>query len=411
MLRTYNVFGVCIHILVILGLSPIDARAKNIVIMSDTYEVIGVRITKSASLRLANLHGNLSMSGRSTYVPAGSLLLITKKAVKDRTGRVRNLALTDMGILVYVTTRNYGHNPQYWKPDNLWLKDKQKIAIAQTNIPVQIEDGPPITITPSERFDFEYGDSDNLEIKLTKERIGQGYNSDASVSIDERYFSVVTADELQVDNFPGYFEPYNIVTELVQMLDGLRQNGFDENTKARVQELLSTRFINQKSCRQEITIPVNLDAEAGVGARALIADIYGKLKLSAAYQRETKYPRGLSFHIQRFKKENGNGSKYMVVEIQQETIQSEDCDLEQKQRVVAGVSTGEEGEINTQDVREYHKLRVTADGLPIYTCRDQYLKLQNDLTVHDNLPLSVSALLLSQFAIFEDAKNPAVCKS
>lgn len=385
--------------------TPSAGAEEPIKIIETQHSVLGVRVVRSASLRLANLQGEQGMSQRSVYVPAGSLLLVTKTRARDVKRRWRNLAVTDMGVLVYVKTKSLGRDkPQYWTPDNLWKKRKDKIAVAQTNIPVTITEDLEITITPSERFDFEYGPDDTLDVEVTSDRIGQGYGKDKVVSLPDSHFSVVLAEDLDAAQFPLPFQPYNVTAELVEFFGDLKNLKVDEELRARFGELVNTRFVAEKECWEVVTIPVDLSGEAGIAAKALIADIYAKLKLSVAYKGETAYPRGLSFDIQRFRR----GSE--IVEIKRETLQKVDCGLDSVQRIIAGVSSGATGEINTKTASEYYKLRVTDAGLPIYTCRREYLQLFNDLTVHDNLPPGVAALMLSQFAVFEDAREPGICK-
>ena len=393
-------------LIVVVTVNTPSARAEEpITIIGNQHQVLGVRVARSASLRLANLQRAPGMSQRSVFVPAGSLLLVTKTRARDAKRRWRNLALTDTGILVYVKTKPRGRDkPQYWTPDNLWKNRKDKIAVAQTNVPVTITGDLEVTITPSERFDFVYGPDDTLDVEITSDRIGQGYGKDKVVSLPDSHFSVVVAEDLDAEQFPLPFQPYNVTAELVELFVGLKNLKVDEELRARFRELVNTRFVSKKECWEVVTIPVDISGEAGIAVKALIADIYAKLKLSVAYKGETAYPRGLSFDIQRFRR----GSD--IVEIKRETLQKEDCGLESVQRIIAGVSSGATGEINTKTASEYYKLRVTDAGLPIYTCRDEYLQLFNDLTVHDNLPPGVAALILSQFAVFEDAREPGICK-
>ena len=202
-------------LIVVVTVNTPSARAEEpITIIGNQHQVLGVRVARSASLRLANLQRAPGMSQRSVFVPAGSLLLVTKTRARDAKRRWRNLALTDTGILVYVKTKPRGRDkPQYWTPDNLWKNSKDKIAVAQTNVPVTITGDLEVTITPSERFDFVYGPDDTLDVEITSDRIGQGYGKDKVVSLPDSHFSVVVAEDLDAEQFPLPFQPYNVTAE------------------------------------------------------------------------------------------------------------------------------------------------------------------------------------------------------
>ena len=395
-------FRIAFPIVVAALLVAVPASAEETVrILDESYPVLGVRISKSSSARLANIRDpDAKMMERSIYLLAGTRLLVAREFKTGEKKRQWALAITEDGLLVYVRT----DGTHYFERDFVERIDAEYFAVAQTQFPVDSQIYGSVWITPSEVFEFLFGEGETIEIVIDKRKMGDAFIGADSVTVDIGHFSIIRRDDLIPDQLSEHFRIYDLQSELRDVLDGVSDLNLSDKDREAIGELVSRKFVTSKSCEETIDFRVGLSAEATLALGSLLSPLDAKLGLTGAYSSNTVFPAGVEFEIQRYQKGTN------IVEIRHETIREKCTDLGVLQRVIAAELAGLRGEINTLSA-EKRNFAVTESGYPIYTCRAQYLDLLAMLTKDDGeLSREAATLMIAQFARYKGAGDASACE-
>lgn len=368
-------------------------------ILGKSYPVLGVRISKSSSVRLAKIRDPRAwILEQSVYLLAGTRLLVTKRFERDRKQRQWALAITEDGLLVYVRT----DGSHYIKPDPYIEEGLQYIAVSQKKFRLTSNQYGEIWITPSEIYKFKFDLGDTISIVLDRSKMGEEFRGEGIISVDIKYFSIIDLSKLKVDRLYDYFQPFNLQDALYDAFERASDFDISEDDKRAFRDLIKRRYITSKSCEEEISLEVNLSAEAAIKIDSFFSAFEAGVGVKAGVTTKTTYEKGTELEIQRYRK----GEDYY--ELRHEEIRVKCTDLALVQRVRATESSGGKGEINTVWARELG-LQVTSAGLPIYTCRDQYLDLLEVLTIDWTLSREAAVLLIAQFGRYKGSADASEC--
>jgi|GEM_PF-3278101 len=379
------------------------AQAATRTVMGQEYDIIGIRIAKSASARLANINDPaLKMTPRSVYLPAGTRLLVLSHVRPDRAGRKWALTITGDGLLVYVRV---DANEHYFPHRGLErsLKSGDPIAIVTAKVATQSEVYGPLTLTPSETYAFEFLDGDAIRITVGRDKVGAAYTADDTVDLDLADFAILHPDDLDPDSIPAPFEPYGAGRQIEDILARASDLSLDAEDRKRIADAFRRRFVTRKTCDQEIDLSKSLDAAGTLDLDTLFSPVSAKLGISGAYSSKTVFPKGVAFTIDRYIREDS------IVEIKHETIDDQCRSEDPRQRVIASDSSGAAGRIRTGAV-EGIGLATTVEGLPVYTCRAEFEALREMLTLDQTLDTPLATFVIARFATFKGARRPGVCR-
>jgi len=384
-------------------IAGVPAQAATRTVLGKEIGVIGVRIAKSSSARLANIHDPaLRMTPRSVYLPAGTRLLVLRDVRRDRAGRRWALTVTGDGLLVYVRVdANQHYFPHAGLERNLRAGDP--IAVVTAQVQVRSETYGALTLTPSETYAFEYLDGDAIRITVGRDKMGAAYTVADTVDLDLADVAIVHPEDLDPATIPAPFEPYGAERQVEDIVARAADLSLDAQDRKRIARYFRDRFVTRKTCDQEIDLSKALDASGGLDLDALFSPVSAKLGISGAYSSRTVFPKGVAFTIDRYIRGDG------IVEIKHETL-DEDCRSDAPtQRVSASDSSGGAGRIRTAAVAEMG-LAVTVEGLPVYTCRAEFEVLREMLTLDQTLDTPLATFLIARFATFKGAAKPGVCR-
>lgn len=387
-----------------LSLLVATANADTRKVYDNELSVVGVRVSKSGSVRLAEAsREGITMLERPVYLPAGTRLIVFKETTRDSHSRAWSLAFTEDGLLVYVRT----DGTHYFEEDVIarYIEEHGQIAIAETNLIANTELYGPVEISTSEIFSFNFLQDDYINISITKDSsIRQVYTEDDLARVYAFDFSIITRDRLSIDDIVDPFVEYDFrerLEEIKELVANLRRPSEEEKTQ--FVSYVENRFVTQKECVQKIEYSWAFSGNAALEFSNILSPLTAGLGLSGNYSTTSTFDVGTAFEIQRFK------SGGTVVEIRDEQIfRDGDCAQPSGDRRISAYQANKaKGELNRLYLTNY--LRFTESGLPIYTCRDEYLALMHSLTRDQELDRSTAALLIAKYARYEGAGDAAVC--
>lgn len=360
------------------------------------YEIEGVRIAKSSSVRLSALpDASPDMLGRSIYLRPGTYILLLRHYRRDsETRRKYQLAVTHNGLLVYVLAS------QYYHPDRFRGYADGLVAIPVTNHEVSSEIYGPITFTPSETYRFEFQESPYLEIIVDDNKIKENYTTEDRIRVDEKYFAIVAVEELSdLDRF-SVVRRYDVLSELADVIESV--SDMDSNAKEKLLSFAKRKFIRTKGCDDKIVLAAGIQGELGLDISNWLSPIDAKLALTGGVDFSTTYDRGVSFTVERYQLAG------QVYEIKEEAVAPDCIVLEDKQRIRIAGTHGEKAHLDSQDHVPLD-LGVTAKGRLAYSCREEYRRLFDSLVKEQDLSEAAARLLIARFTVFKYASDARRC--
>lgn len=368
------------------------------------FEVVGVRIAKSGSMQLADLsNGGYKALRQSTYIPAGTPLLLLNHEEKDAERRSRTLAITSTGLLIYART----DGTHFFSPEEAtrWVQQNGEIAIAQSKFEVPTLHYGVITVTPTEVYAFRSPPGEEIEIRVGKDKMGDLYSEDEYVKVSPDNFEIIGADQLASNAIPDPFQIYDAIADLQKILENaVSLNLTKEDQEKIIRTLQNGRLVDQKSCNDNVDISMEANAGIEFDTDSMFSPLKAKLGISGKYASSTKFPEGTEFSLTRYARGED------VVEFKQEQIYGkEGCrDPLERQRLIVGEAGDKNAEIDSAIVKQLG-LPLTSNFLPEYRCRDEYMKLIDFLTRQEELSYDTAVLAIARFARYQMPKNAASC--
>ncbi|MDQ0133193.1 hypothetical protein J2T08_001094 [Neorhizobium galegae] len=384
--------------------SAFSACAEQRIINNKAFEVVGVRISKSGSMQLADLAGDsFALTEQAIYVPAGTPLLLLKYQAKDSKRRGLTLAVTATGLLVYART----DGTHYFSSDGIarMLKDNEMIAIAQTMLEVKTENYGSVSVTPSEIYTFRYAPDNQIEILINKEKIEKKrYTTDEYVKVDVEAFSIVELAQLDEKQIENPFREYDALGDISQILENAVRSGMDEAKRKKFLEILQNgRLVSSKECNDEITMSPEVQAGLSFDTDVMFSPIKAKLGISGSYKQTTTLPKGIKFAVKRF----ARGER--VVEFTTEQIFAESNCLNSMERQRMTIADGQNKSALIDSRTDIKPMRLGANLLPEYSCRSEYEQLMDFFTRQETLPVDAATLAIARFVRFKSPQNPSIC--
>ncbi|KSV80187.1 hypothetical protein N181_29630 [Sinorhizobium fredii USDA 205] len=377
-----------------------SSRAQHRVLEDRPFEIMGVRIAKSGSVQLADLSTNsYDLLEQSTYIPAGTTLLLLKQTKKDRKGRGLNLSVTSTGLLVYVRV----DGTHYISADDIERRmgENRAVAIAQSKFEVTTRHYGVITITPTEIYAFKYAPGDKIEIRVGREKMGDQWSEDEEVMVNVDDFAIVDADQLRSDAIAEPFQAYDAIKDLKSILETAESLSSEERNKF-VRVLQNGRLVHDKACNDEIEIKAEADAGVAFDTDSVFSPLKAKLGLSGKYSQTTKFLSGTELMVRRYARAGE------VVEFKQEQIYKDgDCRKPlERQRLTIAQHNDKSAEIDSANPAG---LQLTSTFLPQYSCRDEYMKLLDYYVLQENLSYDAAVLAIAYFSRYRNPQNASAC--
>lgn len=376
------------------------SSAEDRILNEKPFEITGVAITKSGSMQLADLSANsYDLLDQSTYIPAGTPLLLLDQQKKDRKGRRLSLAVTSTGLLVYVRV----DGTHYFPIEDIERRmgENRAVAIAQSKFEVATRNYGVITITPTETYAFKHAPGNDIEIRVGKEKMGDLWTKDEDVKVNVDAFAIVDADQLRSDSIAEPFQVYDAIRDLKSILETAASLSNEERGRF-VRVLQNGRLIHDKACNDEIEIKAEADAGVAFDTDSLFSPLKAKLGLSGKYSQTTKFPAGTEFTVRRYTR----GGE--VVEFKQEQIYKDgNCrNPLERQRLTIVQPNGKSAEIDSANPAG---LQLTSTLLPQYSCRDEYMKLLEYYVLQENLSYDAAVLAIAYFGRYKNPQNASAC--
>jgi hypothetical protein len=381
---------------------------QSVTVRGQDLGVFGKRISKSGTARLANLTHQGWRMGRSIYLPAGKIILVSKTCERKR-DRQWCLSITEDGL------------PLYARTDGMHFFNVQGrtglIAVALTNVDATTADGRSLSITPSEVYTVEKQDDATLQLVVDPSS-QKGFESRSILTVKDNPldFAVINTDDVRN---PAPFEPILRVQsdEVVDILmQAITNKGL---TSAQWQQLVEEgkqKFVlDTKSCTRAVKLNINLEGDIHIDAgRVFLGLIKSKLGLTGAFVSESEYPKGLEFESYRFTQQDPdhNAIRFYELWLEKQYVDN-DCIDVRLTRVRAQDDAGYGGNSGSIDSNDEIGIEFPpTQALPVYHCRDEYLTLIEHLTQTDgDLPEETAALLVAYLARFDSGGDPAICPS
>lgn len=374
--------------------------AEDRILNAKPFKITGVAIAKSSSVQLADISTNVyDLLDQSTYLPAGTPLLLLEQQKKDRKGRGLSLAVTSTGLLVYVRVDGTHYIPI--EGIERRMGDNRAVAIAQSKFEVSTQHYGVITITPTETYAFKYAPGNDIEIRVGKEKMGDLWTEDEDIKVNVDAFAIVDADQLRSESIADPFQVYDAITDLKSILETAASLSNEERSKF-VRVLQNGRLIRDKACNDEIEIKAEADAGVAFDTDSLFSPLKAKLGLSGKYSQTTKFPAGTEFTVRRYTR----GSE--VVEFKQEQIYKDgNCrNPLERQRLTIAQPNDKSAEIDSANPAG---LQLTSTLLPQYSCRDEYMKLLDYYVLQESLSYDTAVLAIAYFGRYKNPQNASAC--
>lgn len=368
------------------------AQSDDVVTFNKTeYRVTGIAVSKSSSARLARFgEQNPEILRKYIYLPAGTILFLLDRYEEARRFQ---LAVTQHGMPLYVLPRL-----NYFPAGRFTGMKGEYAAIPRTNIVVKSKVYDTITLTPSEVYSMKFLDNWLVAITVGKLKMGAAYTEDDVVEVAEDRIAYVP---LPIDDGarpPTPTQIYDFNSALDDILEGVTNQDVDKLKKFK--NYASSRFVSRKECEEEIDYGYGVDAGLAAEFDSWLSPIEGKLALTGSYKSTRKYARGTEFTVERY---DVHGKIY---EIKDESVAKDCVNLEENRRI--RIAAGRiAAQLNTKDASDL-KLGTDPKGRIVYTCRDEYLKIEKSL-LDQELDLGPARLLISRFTIYEDIRDAARC--
>lgn len=386
-----SVTWVSILSLMIFGSSV--AQAQDIIKFGDTeYQITDIAVTKSSSARLARFEeNNPEILRKYIYLPAGTLLYLLDHFERDP--RRYQLAVSEYGMPLYLLK---GAN--YFPATRFTGMEGEYAAIPRDKIVVESEVYGNVTLTPSEVYSMEFLDYPRIAITIGRAKMGQLYTQDDVVTVAEDHFAYVTLPIEDGAQPPTPTQIYDFNSALDDILEGISSE--DVSKLQRFRNYASGRFVSRKECEDEINYGIGVEAELAAEFDTWLSPVEAKLGLTGNYQATRKYPVGTEFTVERYTIDG------RIYELKDESVAENCVSLEENRRIrmAAGRVTAQ---LNTRDASDLD-LRTDPKGRIIYTCRDEYLKIEKTLADQE-LRVGPARLLISRFTVYEDVTNAARC--
>ncbi|MGI9512609.1 MAG: hypothetical protein ACR2OL_06890 [Anderseniella sp.] len=378
--------------LLFVAVSPV--WAKDIVKFGQKeYKVIGIAVSKSSSARLARFDDkDPEILKKYIYLPAGTILFLLDRFERDP--RKYQLAVSEHGMPLYVLPRL-----NYFPKSRFTNMKGEYVAIPREKIPLKTKKYSAITLTPSEVYSMEFRDPPNIAITIDQAKMSDKYKGDEVIEVEEDKFAYVSLPVAVGRQLPTPTQIYDFNSALEDILKGVADKDLDKLKQFK--DYISGRFVTRKECQDEINYGLNLDAGLAAEFDTWLSPIEAKLALSGTFKATRKHSVGTEFTIERF----AIGDR--IYEIKDEGVASNCVNLEENRRI--RIAAGRIiAQLNTQDATDL-KLKTDPKGRIIYTCRDEYLKVEKTLRDQE-LREGPARLLMSRFTIYEDVRNAAKCK-
>jgi len=376
-----------------------SSHAEDRILAERPFEIVGVRIAKSGSVQLADIStSSYDLLEQSTYIPAGTPLLLLKQMKKDRKGRGLSLAVTSTGLLVYVRV----DGTHYISAEDILLRmgENRAVAIAQSKFEVKTQSYGMITITPTEIYAFSHAPGDDIEIRVGKEKMGEKWTEDEDVKVNVDGFAIVEADQLLPGSIAEPFQVYDAIKDLKSILDAVSLSA--EEREKFVHVLQNGRLVHDKACNDEIEIKAEADAGVAFDTNTIFSPLKAKLGLSGKYSQTTRFPVGTELAVRRYARAGD------VVEFKQEQIYKDgDCRQPlERQRLTIAQRNDKNAEIDSANPAG---LQLTATFLPQYSCREEYMKLLDYYVLQENLSYDAAVLAIAYFGRYKNPQNASAC--
>lgn len=383
-----------VSIFTILNFFGGTSHAEDFIKFGETdYKISGIAVTKSSSARLARFDDdNPEILSKHIYLPAGTVLFLLDHFERDP--RTYQLAVSEHGMPLYVL-----NGPNYFPATRFVGMKGEYAAIPRTKFVIDTKIYGAVTLTPSEVYAMTFLDYPNIAITLGKAKMEHLYKKDEIVTVPEDSFAYVTLPIEEAAQPPTPTQIYDFNSALEDILDGVAEQ--DVNKIQRFKEYASGRFITRKECEDVINYGLGVEADLVAEFDTWLSPVDAKLQLTGNFQVTRTHEAGTEFIVERYT----IGDR--IYEIKDERVAADCVNLDDNRRIrIAAGSVL--AQLNSMDASDL-KLRTDPKGRIIYTCRDEYLKIEKTLSDQE-LRMGPTRLLISRFTIYEDPKNAAQCR-
>lgn len=399
---------------------PAHLSAQSMTVQDRKLEIAGYAISKSTIARLFDIYSSDAFNNPQTrekkvYLPAGTPLAILNNSYEDSSGYIWYLAVTSDGLLVYVI----GENKNLPKPPAGFFnsaifdektKDRQVklIAIIQAKKDVKTEKYAQIGLTQSEVYaisDFDK-EENKISLILDKSKLGDLWRGDEIVTTTTDDIEVLSREVFLRSNewaFPFLkYDPEKEAYDAIADVLHAKNRNIDE-VKDKVISYLASQFLESKTCKDQITINTNLNAELGIDISSIISPITAKLAMSGSVTGKTEYKEGEDFEIDRATRSG------VVYEIKTDRTR-QDCSSEPKSvRIFISGSDDVDGELTAGEIEDAGFL-PGRNGFPLYTCRQEFFRLRDILSNKYGLPRPIATFVIAQKGEYRQTDNASKCE-
>jgi hypothetical protein len=394
------------------------AQEQRIDVLDKSLRVVGFGISKSAVARLVNILDRQALDDppsqrKRFYLPAGTRLALLDMQYTDSGGRIWQLAATDDGLLIFVKGKHKyksGGAADYYDKSIIEEKNVDRpnklIAVVQNSKRVQTKNYGDVGLSQSEVYavvDPEVGE-EKISIVLDKSKLGELWKEDETIEISTEDVEVISSEAFaEPISWSVPFTRYDFFAEAQRLFeDAVRQSRRrDETLGPRFSDFMSSRFVENKECDSEIEFSANIDGELGIDVSNILSPLTAKLGLTGRISGAKKYGEGEDFDIVRVKRSAS------VYEIKTDRTR-EDCSSEPKSiRTTVSRNADISGEITSGGILSAG-FESGNNGFPVYTCREEFLRLRDILSNRYGLSKSIATFVIGlkgEFPAGSDVNN------
>lgn len=394
-------------------------QVETVQVFDKQLRITGFAISKSTIARLVNIYDQEALADplsrqKRFYVPAGTPLAILDRQYSDKGGRIWQLAATEDGLLIFIAGRNKFKDKSiasYY--DSSIIKEKNVgrqtsiIAVIQTAKMVGTKQYGDVGLSQSEIYavaDPEVSDS-KISIIIDRSKLGDKWVQDEVVDITTSDVEIISSDVFEAPvAWVTPFTRYDLFQEAQQIFEKtVRQGASANELSTKFSDFMESRFIENKECESEIEFGADLSGELGVDVSGMLSPVTAKLALTGKIAGTKKYNRGEDFDITRVKRLTS------VYEIKTDRTR-ENCSSEPKSiRTTISGNNGVTGEISSGEILNAG-FKSDQNGFPVYTCREEFLRLRDILSNRHGLPKSIATFVIALKGEFPSNADANKCE-
>jgi len=393
-----NVWKRCAVVCALLFCGVTQALANTVTINGASFAVSDVVVSKSSGARLASMGDpQPRKERRSVYLPAGTKLFLLETGSNNRD----KLAISEHGLLMFVRNGVHYFSPKF-VAEVYDTHGGEYLAVVREKEVVMSPRYGELTLTPSEIYSaVEEGLGYDIRMTVDHNKIEQNYSGPDTVVLSEGNLALIALPLDPAEAPPTPTTLFRIEEELSKLLANI--GDVDLEKLALFKTYATDKLGVSKKCLEELNYGLGLEASAAVEFNAWLSPVEAGLGLTADYTRSTNYVSGRAFRLDRYLINDH------IYEVLEEEVECDKVAKDQREITIEPKDRPDRtAKLETVDA-EHLGLRTDSGGFLVYTCRNEYLLLEDELFSR-GLDEAALRLFLARYTVFRGVRDVATCE-